>query len=99
MIINILIFIIISLHLGISLTRTHKHMLVCVYQQWGEVQPSARWTLGVITMNHLVCGGESSVNGFTMTLLSQSQEPLKRQMTTWTRYNPIQVAWSSRWSK
>lgn len=47
--------------------------------------------ISVITMNHLVCGGESRVNGFTMTLLGRSQEPLRRQMVTWTRCNPIQV--------
>ncbi len=63
-----------------------------VNQPWGEVQLSARWTLGVITMNHLVCGGESSVNGFPMTLLGQSREPLRRQIATWTGHKPIQVA-------
>lgn len=63
-----------------------------VYQPWGEVQPSARWTLGMITMNHLVCGGESSVNDFTMTLLGQSREPLRQQMATWNRHKPIKVA-------
>lgn len=72
-------------------TRAYLNTCSCVYQPWGEVQPSARWTLGVITMNHLVCGAESSVNGFTMTLLGQSREPLRRHMATWTRHNPIQV--------
>lgn len=47
--------------------------------------------ISVITMNHLVGGGESPVNGFTMTLLGRSQETLRRQMVTWTRCNPIQV--------
>lgn len=86
---------------GLSLTHTHAHKstCLCVYQLEGEVQPSARWTLGVITMNHLACGGQSSVNGSTMTLLGQSREPLRQQMATWTRHNFIQVAESSGWGK